>query len=114
MQNWYKEDIDVEHVIEHVIMQDALKAFLLLDFFKEGSVQLPSSAWFIKTWTRWESLEIKGSYFVFTIDSKDNDWTRFEHVRTSTGYTPEFHQKRKELLIAEPFFFGVGKANKLW
>ena len=77
-------------------------------------VQLPSSAWFIKTWTRWESLEIKGSYFVFTIDSKDNDWTRFEHVRTSTGYTPEFHQKRKELLIAEPFFFGVGKANKLW
>lgn len=44
MQNWYKEDIDVEHVIEHVIMQDALKAFLLLDFFKEGSVQLPSSA----------------------------------------------------------------------
>ena len=44
MKNWYKEYIDVEHVIEHAIMQDVLKAFLLLDFLIDGSVQLPSSA----------------------------------------------------------------------
>ena len=70
-------------------------------------VQLPSSAWFIKTWTRWESLEIKGSYFVFTIDSKDNDWTRPNINRIYTRIPP----KKKGTAYCRTFLFLCGQSQ---